>query len=287
MAKDTQSPWRGQQPVAGRPATTGLTLVEMALVLAIIALMAALFLPISSGLREAQQIKETRAKLAAIEAALTRFVMLNGRLPCPADGALADDAVGAGLEQSGATSSGCQSSVQSRAVVPWRTLGLTADEVLDAWGGRISYWPWMTYGTAGRSLTLATALGSCPSSTTPFSTRSAADWKSCLDALGPPRLGHRVLAPGSAAVLADPALNTGAAYVLISHGPNRFGGYTSSGVLMAGGPASVERQNDNGQPVKNNVTQGYYQGQASADFDDLVVWRTLMQVAVEAQKVQP
>ncbi|MFN3595395.1 MAG: type II secretion system protein, partial [Thiobacillaceae bacterium] len=102
----------------------GLTLVEMALVLAIIGLMAALFLPMMSSMREAQQIKETRAKLAAIDAALVRFVMLNDRLPCPADGALPETDPNAGLELTlDGQPDGCDPIVRTRAVVPWRTLG--------------------------------------------------------------------------------------------------------------------------------------------------------------------
>lgn len=290
MVRDTHSPWGGRPTRAGGRLPAGFTLVEMALVLAIIGLMAALFLPLSSGMREAQQIKETRAKLAAIEAALIRFVMLNNRLPCPANGALPDSDANAGLEQRASTNHGCAAVVETQAVVPWRTLGLTVPDALDAWGTHISYRPWMTTAAPQRSLTLDGSLAGCAGSL-PFSARTASDWNSCLQSGSPP-LGHRVLpSVGSSAALAQPTppagtMNTGAAYVLISHGPNRFGGYTPQGVLISGGAPGDERQNDNGLPVKTNASgQGYIQGQAGTNFDDLLAWRTIMQVAVEAKKV--
>ncbi len=279
----------GWLPHASRRRWAGLTLVEMALVLAIIGLMAALFLPISSGMREAQQTKETRAKLGAIEAALARYVMLNERLPCPANGALPDTDPQAGLELQGATNSGCQTIVLTHSVVPWRTLGLTAEDAEDAWGVRISYRPWMTNASPNRSLTLGSnfGFGSCLPLSLPFQTRSASGagntWANCLA-----NQGHRVLPPPpGTSPLANPSQGTGAAYVLISHGPNRYGGYTSNGTLITGGPSSVERQNDNNLLIKDNTPgQGYYQGMPIPDFDDVVVWRTIMQVAVEAKKVQ-
>lgn len=279
---------------------TGLTLIEMALVLMVVGLMAALFLPMAAGMREAQQIKETRAKLAAIDAALVRFVMLNERLPCPADGALPETDPNVGRELVGTTVHGCAAAVVSRAVVPWRTLGLSMQDALDAWGMQITYRPWMAVSTSGHSLTqpMLSTPSACSSPTPlpPFASRTPAQWDSCLQAT--PRLGHRVRPSTSSTLaqsLAEPTSvlptdkNTGAAYVLISHGPNRCGGYAAGGAgpLASGCPASDERQNDNGVPVKGNAgADGYIQAQSSSVFDDLILWRTIMQVAVEARKVQ-
>ena len=55
--------------------------------LLIVGLLAAVFLPATNTLLDNNRRKETRAKLEALEQkAMVRFVMVNRRLPCPADG---------------------------------------------------------------------------------------------------------------------------------------------------------------------------------------------------------
>jgi len=257
----------------------GLTLIELALVLALIGLLGWLFLPPTFQMQEQERIKETRAKLDAIEAALVRFVMLNDRLPCPALGTLPDDNASAGVE----IPTPCPP--LNNPVVPWRSLGLTAKDAVDAWGVRITYRPWT-------SLTNGT----------PFSSRSVTGPNSWSTLLGSSNLGHRVCSsPNCSAVLADPdpIKKTGAAYLLISHGPNRCGGYLPSGQYLdipsqcqgAPGGQGELRNRNNSPPANNNPPNGYVDAPFwdSADnnhFDDIVRWRTIMAVAVEARKVQ-
>lgn len=225
---------------------TGMTLVEMALVVALVGLLAFLFLPMGRVMQEQAKIKETRAKLDAIEAAMVRYVMLHERLPCPANGTLADDNTNAGVELiNNTTNTGCQPIALQSPIVPWRALGLTADDAVDAWGTRITYRPWMTT-VADRSLTLA-ALTCGNFTDTPFKKRPARtgsagdggdEWDTLLNDPGcevspPPNPGmnpgHRVCGPqpcnAGGAVLADPQRRTttpppgnatGAAYVLIA-----------------------------------------------------------------------
>jgi type II secretory pathway pseudopilin PulG len=257
----------------------GLTLIELALVLVLIGLLGWLFLPPSFQMQEQERIKETRAKLDAIEAALVRFVMLNDRLPCPAPGTLPDDNPSAGSED-------CSS--LNTPVVPWRSLGLTAKDAVDAWGVRITYRPWMSGGT--------------PFS---FASRPVTGPSGWSTLLGSSNLGHRVCSsptcPAGGPVLADPdpGKKTGAAYVLISHGPNRCGGYWPSGQYLdlpsqcqgAPGGQGEQQNRNNTPPASNSPPNGYVDApfSDSADnnhFDDIVRWRTIMAVAVEARKVQ-
>jgi len=62
----------------------GFTLVEMAVVLAIVALLLGGLIPTLSAQREAQQIKDTRKQLDEIREALEGYAIIYGRLPCPA-----------------------------------------------------------------------------------------------------------------------------------------------------------------------------------------------------------
>jgi len=281
----------------------GLTLIELALVLALIGLLGWLFLPPTFQMQEQERIKETRAKLDAIEAALVRFVMLNDRLPCPALGTLPDDAPSAGLESRDPTQqSECSSASLNNPVVPWRSLGLTAKDAVDAWGVRITYRPW----TSGLcSLTKSSGFSCSGATGASFASRPVTGPSGWSTLLGSSNLGHRVCSsptcPAGGPVLADPdpGKKTGAAYVLISHGPNRCGGYLPSGQYLdlpsqcqgAPGGQGEQRNRNNFPPASNLPPNGYVDApfSDSADnnhFDDIVRWRTIMAVAVEARKVQ-
>ncbi|MCB5185448.1 type II secretion system GspH family protein [Methylobacillus gramineus] len=101
----------------------GFTLVEMAVVLVIFGLIiGALLIPMSAQ-RDIQYIESNRDKLKTISDALIGFVVLNGRLPCPAISADVSLANG-GVED-------CSSSTQGlEGFLPWRTLHV---DFSDAW----------------------------------------------------------------------------------------------------------------------------------------------------------
>ncbi len=63
---------------------TGFSLVEMAIVLLIVALLLGGLLPTLSGQMEQQRTNETRKQLDEVQQALLGFAIVNGRLPCPA-----------------------------------------------------------------------------------------------------------------------------------------------------------------------------------------------------------
>ena len=70
--------------LSGCVAKSGFTLVEMAVVLAIVGvLMMGLLLPLGAQL-EQRQITDTRTRLEDAREALIAFAIINGRLPCPA-----------------------------------------------------------------------------------------------------------------------------------------------------------------------------------------------------------
>ena len=64
--------------------TAGFTLVEMAVVLLIMALLLGGLLPTLSSRVEQQRLGEVRKQLDEIEQAAIGYALINGRLPCPA-----------------------------------------------------------------------------------------------------------------------------------------------------------------------------------------------------------
>jgi prepilin-type N-terminal cleavage/methylation domain-containing protein len=104
----------------------GFSLVELAVALAIIALLlAGALIPLSAQI-DVRNVADTRRSMDSIREAIIGFAQANGRLPCPAAGNLA-----AGTEQFTAPS--CTALI---GVVPWATLGVSET---DAWGRRFSY----------------------------------------------------------------------------------------------------------------------------------------------------
>jgi prepilin-type N-terminal cleavage/methylation domain-containing protein len=116
----------------------GFTLIEMAVVLLIVALLLGGLLPTISSQFEQRRVSETLKKLDEIQQALIGFAVINGRLPCPAV------ANATGVE-SPAVGSNCTSFSNGSFVgfVPAATLGLSPTDLqgyaIDAWGNRIRY----------------------------------------------------------------------------------------------------------------------------------------------------
>ena len=64
----------------------GFTITEMAVVLVIVGLLFVFLIPVSNTLLSNQRRSATLQTLQNIQAALNNFVIVNKRLPCPANG---------------------------------------------------------------------------------------------------------------------------------------------------------------------------------------------------------
>ena len=252
-----------RQP-APRNGTGGFTLLELAIVLAVLGLLLGGGSLLLQPMLDNNRRNETRARLKGIEDALTVFAAQNFDLPCPSNPALGPSATGNGAE--GASCS----SVMAFGGVPWRALGLSEADVLDGWGRRISY--------AVTSSLAVTAGGplNCPSTGFAAITQGRLENRGANDAAIPP--------PGAAP---GPAK---AAYILISHGENGSGAFLPSGQRLPDGPASATE-------VANRKTAGsgtdtiFYYEKRTADtdvgFDDIVRSRTSGQIAIAYGCLKP
>jgi len=112
----------GQSP--GR--SGGFTLVELAVVVAVIALLlGSLLVPLTTQV-EQRNVAQTDQQLEDIRQALIGFAMVNGRLPRPASSTTN------GVE----VTADCANPAQCTGFVPWVTLGVSQT---DAWGKQFRY----------------------------------------------------------------------------------------------------------------------------------------------------
>jgi prepilin-type N-terminal cleavage/methylation domain-containing protein len=270
----------------------GFSLVELTVVLVILSLIAGIFVSMFSAMSDGQRAATTRAKLAAIDAALVSFVAIHRRLPCPANGTLT-----AGTEMFGTQDDPCSN--QAGGVVPWVALGLSAADIEDGWATRITYRmdPYLARdGAMDMSLCDPAGTGTPTTTGTPprakcavaVGTCTASDLSKCVNPTSfLAGKGIEIRDSKNGTVLMNPAAtpSTGAAYVLISHGENRAGGYGDSGQLLAT-VKSVEGANETQNRADASNTHYVDAPQRFSDdagrFDDFVIRPTVISVIQRA-----
>lgn len=222
------------------PTQTGFSLVEMAIVLTIVGVLLAGLLPTISSQIEQKRRSETRKQMEDIQQALIGYAIINGRLPCPADGTLASNQVGAGVAATTGTGSAMTCSTATGVtVLPWATLGVNET---DAWGQRFTYSVTTTFadgadgtGCAG-TITIGASFQLCSTGT--LTVQSA-------------ETGGNNLASNIPAIV-------------ISHGSDGLGGYTTTGQKIPGASGDQLGNADNDSIfISHNF---------SPTFDDLIVW---------------
>ena len=107
---------------------SGFSLVEMAVVLVIVALLLGGLLPSVFSQTEQQRFNETRRYLDEIRNALIGYAQIYGTLPCPATSVY-------GAANYGVADSTCTNPVSNN-YLPWKTLGVNET---DSWGGKWLY----------------------------------------------------------------------------------------------------------------------------------------------------
>ena len=250
------------------------TLIEMAIVLVVVGLAAAMILGATSNVLDNQKRQNVRVRLDAVETALTNFVAVNKRLPCPAYGTTpsggANGTFIAGIETIDTASGTCVAGAIPLGVVPWVTLGLSENEASDPWNARLTYRVDPALARAAPLLMNMTncdpsstgvvgAGGICRAPTAPCTGNAGCTSPAAyLAGKGLDVWDNQNGATGWAARQNNTTAGTGAAWVIISHGPSGAGAYNSNGNLQPGSiPLGRDReeQNVNGQPLAKPATQ--------------------------------
>lgn len=279
----------------------GFTLLEIAVVLVVLAAVVAMGFAVYVS-RAAQQKREaTRIRLIGAEGTLALFVAQNQRLPCPADGSLPSSHANAGVERttgSGAAircNLGGVANSQTKGVLPWRSLNVAESDVIDAWGTRLTYRVAADFvGQGSMNLTACDPSGTSPAAALAEATGYCN--AACATPFVPPNCTPPVnvtLKRGlqvrnlAGTIVMDPAVNTGAAYVVLSHGENRAGGFDAAGQLQhAAGPASGTEEAKNASTV---AAGSYFVDDypsyvdTAGHFDDFVLRPTIATVVNRAQ----
>jgi prepilin-type N-terminal cleavage/methylation domain-containing protein len=206
----------------------GFTIAELAVALAILALLIfGAMVPFSAQV-EIRNVNETRRTMDTIKEAIIGFAQATGRLPCPADGTVAAGTLGAGKEQFASPS--CNATFGA---VPWATLGTPET---DSWGRRFSYWvsPIFADDLPPTAITFSSP-GQSPACT-PNPAPTQASFALCSQ-------GILTVNTRSENTRLFTSIGSGLPVVIISHGKNGSGAYTSPGITLPAPTGADEAAN--------------------------------------------
>ena len=121
---------------------SGFTLVEITVVMIISGLVFVILLTSFFSWQEILRKAETEEKMAYVSDALSAYVARNFRIPCPASPAGAGPEpfgieIGAGANA--AILGSCDGAGEAAGIIPFASLGISADFIRDGWGNYITY----------------------------------------------------------------------------------------------------------------------------------------------------
>ncbi|MFH1493281.1 MAG: prepilin-type N-terminal cleavage/methylation domain-containing protein [Pseudomonadota bacterium] len=252
----------------------GFSLVELAIVLVVVALLlGGLLVPLTMQI-EQQKIRETQKSMEEIKEALIGYAIVNNRLPCP-------DSDLDGLENPPTPTVAPNTPVAGQTTqtffclvdeggLPYQTLGVSRE---DGWNNRFHYR--VTPAFTQRTVIIDSTTGNVLSSTA-FTLSTPGNIK-VLGRGDDPATSSTVEFKSSLTLASNVPL------VIISYGKNGYGATSSSGQAQAPVPASNADETTNaGTTVAFKITRSPASFQADCsdtaenkpfcEFDDLVTW---------------
>ena len=247
----------------------GFTLVEMAVVVAIMAVLMAMGLATATSVMQNTQRTATKEKLAFAKDALIAYFLTNKQLPCPDTGSNVGNTGRDGLENR--TAGNCTAGIGT---VPYLSLGISRSQALDGYGNFITY---RLDTVQNWHLTATFPAPSVPPPVPP----AVPD---CLiNGITTNPVGLTV---NSAVAIPDVKV---AAAVLISHGANGWGAWNQGNTNASQNIAPVtpaEFANTQLNSAATDAYRNYVYSDAVADpFDDIVQFFTAAELTMVAVKV--
>lgn len=297
----------------------GFTLLELTIALLIMGVVTAGLLSIVNPIVESGKVKTTEKKMERIIDILAIYAQRNNRIPCPGDPDRSNNPPPFGAESgsgSGGTNLGSCSSAGSiiEGIVPYKTLGIAEQDIIDAWGNYLTYRVDPAYTKDPNDNTIQTharcrtELIWVDSTSSPARNYNPAKARFCCaqgsganliikdennDQIWPFSRDSSNYADPDSWVASNTAFTTAAnniampAFVLISHGHNGYGSFLpdNGGNRMSGLGATGLKEDENQDfytlgnnkyivAPRNNVQNNTY-------FDDIVMWRTQDQLYSE------
>ena len=210
---------------------------------------------ISDGTQPDTAESETRIKQERIKTVLLGFLRTNGRLPCP-------DIAAAPTGTAPVTCNA--NAAQGYGVIPWVTLGISRNDVLDGWGN------YFTYKVANRRPAAVIK----DWTTTPASTTTSYT----IGELSHPSTAFTINELNTAGTAFKvPPLTTQAVVIILSQGKNGFGSINASGTTNANPPAANAGEVTNNTAATTTFVRRPYTELATAfngPFDDIVEFMT-------------
>jgi type II secretory pathway pseudopilin PulG len=220
----------------------------MAIVLVIVGLLlGGVLVPLSAQIDAASASANQKA-MTEIRDALIGFAIANGRLPCPALAVTPSGTGTAGLEPAPVLPGGC---AYAAGVLPWATLGVGDTDV---WGRRYTY------------------------RIAPEFTRTVPQTSfnsGCAPTIIPQYAAFALCSQGNITVLANAggtSLASNVPAILISHGKNGNGAYTSQGAQLAVGADADEKDNQLTSSGTNTANNSFVNKTTTTTYDDFVMW---------------